>query len=390
MGLMSEYINKRMSAKELEKELLRLIGEYNHIRDTYLFVYAGAIGKPIPDIPISMDDYYIIFDILKNVESEKLDFYIETPGGSGEVVEEIVRFLRSKLDNINFVISGEAKSAGTILALSGNEILMTKSGSLGPIDAQIKIGRTVISAYDYIEWIDQKREEAEKYGKLNPLDATMVAQISPGELSLVYHALKFAEDLVVEWLSEYKFQNWEVTETRKIPVTEEIKKERAREIANELMNHGKWRTHGRSIKIEDLESIGLKITRIDDYPDIADVVYRIQTVIRLLFSTTTTYKIFATADEKIFKHAVPVGSPPKIPIKSADVAEFEVKCPRCGEVYRLYAKFVENPQIDRDFQEKGAIPFPKDNKLICDCGFEIDLTGIRNDLETKVGKKILI
>jgi len=387
MGLMSEYINKRMSAKELEKELLRLIGEYNHIRDTYLFVYAGAIGKPIPDIPISMDDYYIIFDILKNVESEKLDFYIETPGGSGEVVEEIVRFLRSKLDNINFVISGEAKSAGTILALSGNEILMTKSGSLGPIDAQIKIGRTVISAYDYIEWIDQKREEAEKYGKLNPLDATMVAQISPGELSLVYHALKFAEDLVVEWLSEYKFQNWEVTETRKIPVTEEIKKERAREIANELMNHGKWRTHGRSIKIEDLESIGLKITRIDDYPDIADVVYRIQTVIRLLFSTTTTYKIFATADEKIFKHAVPVGSPPKIPIKSADVAEFEVKCPRCGEVYRLYAKFVENPQIDRDFQEKGAIPFPKDNKLICDCGFEIDLTGIRNDLETKVGKK---
>lgn len=389
MGLMSEYINKRMSAKELENELLGLIGEYNRRRDTYLFVYAGAIGKPIPDIPISMDDYYIIFDILKDIEVKKLDFYIETPGGSGEAVEEIVRFLRSKFDNINFVISGEAKSAGTILALSGNDILMTKSGSLGPIDTQIKIGRTVISAYDYIEWINQKREEAEKYGKLNPLDATMIAQISPGELSLVYHALKFAEDLVVEWLSEYKFQNWRVTETRKIPVTEEMKKRRAREIANELMNHAKWRTHGRSIKIEDLESIGLKITRIDDYPDIADIVYRIQTVIRLLFSTTTTYKIFATADEKIFKQAVAIGSPPKIPIKSADVAEFEIKCPQCGKVYKLYAKFVENPQIDSDFQKKGSIPFPKDNKLICDCGFEIDLTEIRNDIETRIGKKIL-
>jgi len=54
MGLMSEYINKRMSAKELENELLGLIGEYNRRRDTYLFVYAGAIGKPIPDIPISI------------------------------------------------------------------------------------------------------------------------------------------------------------------------------------------------------------------------------------------------------------------------------------------------------------------------------------------------
>jgi len=389
MGLMNEYINKRMSAKELEEELLRLIGRYNHIRSTYLFVYAGAIGKPIPDVSISMDDYYLIFDILKNIESKKLDFYIETPGGSGEAVEEIVRFLRNKFENINFVISGEAKSAGTILALSGNEILMTKSGSLGPIDAQVKIGRTVISAYDYIEWIDQKREEAEKYGKLNPLDATMVAQISPGELSLVYHALKFAEDLVVEWLSKYKFQNWKETKTRKISVTEKMKKERAREIANELMNHAKWRTHGRSIKIEDLESIGLKIMKIDDYPNMAGIVYRIQTVIRLLFSTTTTYKIFATADEKIFKQAVPMGSPPKIPMKSPDVAEVEVKCPSCGKVYRVYAKFIENPQIDKDFQ-KEAIPFPEDNKLICDCGFEIDLTGIRNDIETKVGKKILI
>ena len=112
-----------------------------------------------------------------------------------------------------------------------------------------------------------------------------------------------------------------------------MKKRRAREIANELMNHAKWRTHGRSIKIEDLESIGLKITRIDDYPDIADIIYRIQTIVRLLFSTTTTYKIFATADEKIFKQAIAVSSPPKIPIKSADVAEFEIKCPRCGKVW---------------------------------------------------------
>jgi len=391
MGLMGEYINRKMSAEELEIELLRLIGEYNRIRDkdTYLFVYAGAIGKQIPDITISMDDYYIIFDMLKDVEKKELDFYIETPGGSGEAAEEIARSLRSKFDHINFVVSGEAKSAGTILALSGNDILMTKSGSLGPIDAQIKIGRTIISAYDYIEWIREKRKEAEKHGKLNPLDATMVAQISPGELSLVYYALKFAEDLVVEWLSKYKFQDWKITETRKIPVTEEMKESRAREIANALTNHGKWRTHGRSIKIEDLESIGLKITRIDDYPNIADTVYRIQTVIRLLFSNTTTYKIFATADEKIFKQAVAIGSPPKIPVKIADVAEFEVKCPQCGKVYKLYAKFVENPKIDEDLQKNGFISFPKDNKLTCDCGFEIDLMGIRNDLETRIGKKIL-
>ncbi len=393
MGLMSEYINRRMSAKEMEEELLRLIGKYNKIRNTYLFVYAGAIGKPIPDIPLSMDDYYIVFDMLKDVNSDNLDFYIETPGGSGEAVEEIVRFIRNKFSKIAFVVSGEAKSAGTILVLSGDDILMTNSGSLGPIDAQVKIGRSVISAYDYIEWVNEKREEAEKAGKLNPFNATMVAQISPGELSGVHHALKFAEELVVEWLPKYKFKNWNVTETRKIPVTDEMKRRRAEEIASELMNHARWRSHGRSIKISDLESesIGLKIIKVDDDPQLRDTVYRIQTICRLLFAGTTTYKIFATEKEKIFKQAVPVGPPPKIPAgKTPDVAEVEVKCPSCGKHHKIYAKFIPDPKIDEKFRNKGAKPFPRDNKLICDCGFEIDLSGIKNEIEARSGKKIII
>lgn len=40
--------------------------------------------------------------------------YIETPGGSGETAEEVVKFLRNNFDTVSFVVSGEAKSAGTI------------------------------------------------------------------------------------------------------------------------------------------------------------------------------------------------------------------------------------------------------------------------------------
>ncbi len=393
MGLMSEYIDRRMSAKGMEEELLRLIGKYNKVRDTYLFVYVGAFGKPIPDIPLSIDDYYIIFDMLKEVKSDNLDFYIETPGGSGEAVEEIVRFIRAKFSNIAFVVSGAAKSAGTIMVLSGDEILMTDSGSLGPIDAQVKIGRSTISASDYLEWIKEKREEAEKIGKLNPFDATMAAQISPGELRGVHHALKFAEDLVVEWLPKYKFKNWNITETRNKPVNDEMKKGRAKEIANELVKRDRWRTHGRSIKVDDLESerIGLRITKVDDDSHLSDIVYRIQTICRLLFASTTIYKIFATEKEKLFKQAILAGPSPKIPVgKVPDVAEVEVKCPSCGISYKIYAKFVQDSKIDDNFKNKGAKPFPRDNKLICNCGFEIDLSGIKNEIEARSGKKIII
>jgi hypothetical protein len=390
MGLMSEYINKKLSAADLEKELLDLINQYNDIRDTYLIVYAAAINKHIPDILLNQDDYYTIHDLLRDKNVKKLDMYIETRGGSGEAAEEIVRFLRSKFDKVSFVVAGEAKSAGTLIVLSGDEILMTDTGSLGPIDAQVKIGRSIVSAYDYIEWVKEKRKEAEEKGRLNPFDATMVAQISPGELSGVYHALKFAEDLVVEWLAKYKFKNWTVTETRGIKVDDDMRKQRAEEIAKELINHGKWRTHGRSIKIDDLEQIGLKIIRVDDDTKLKDVVYRIHTVCRLLFNTTAIYKIFATADEKIFKQAIPANQRSSIPTMAIpDVVEVEITCPKCGKKYKIYGKFIHNRKIDEEFKNKGCIPFPKDNKFVCECGYEMDLGGLRNEIEVKTGRKLV-
>lgn len=67
------------------------------------------------------------------------------------------------------MISGEAKSAGTVLALSGDEILMTNSGSLGPIDAQLKIGRSTVSAHDYLEWVDSETGRGRKNGQIEPV-----------------------------------------------------------------------------------------------------------------------------------------------------------------------------------------------------------------------------
>lgn len=394
MSLMGEYIKKRLSTADLENELLRLVKEYNEIRNTYLIIYAGAIGKAVPDIGICMDDYYILSDMLRGVTSNRLDFYIETPGGSGETAEEIVRCLRSRFDDVAFVVSGQAKSAGTLLVLSGNEIIMTESGSLGPIDAQVQIGRSRVSAYDYIEWVEEKHKEAQEEEKLNPFDATMVAQISPGEFKGVHNSLKFAEDLVIDWLPKYKFKNWNFTESRRIPVTDKMKHDRAKEIAEDLTNHGKWRTHNRSIKIRDLEEIGLRIIKADDTPKLADIIYRIQTVIRLLFINTSTYKIFATSDEKIVKQAVPTGIVSRLPgqihNEEPKVINIEIKCPKCGKEHKVYAKLKDDKRIDEEQMKKGGKPFPAENKIICECGFEIDLAGIRNEIETKTGKKIVL
>jgi ClpP class serine protease len=390
MDLMSEYLKNNWTVEQIQEELIRLVNEYNKLKDTYMLIYTGIIGKSIPDAPLTMDDYFQIYGMLKDVGSKKLDVYIETPGGSGEAAEEIVKFLRKKFDTVEFIVSGEAKSAGTLLVLSADEIWMTNSGSLGPIDAQVLIGRTIVSAFDYMEWINEKYIEAEKNKKLNPFDATLIAQISPGELKYVNNALKYAEDLVVKWLQQYKFKNWSSTETTKTPVTQVMKEKTAKKVVADFINHGKWRTHGRSIKIEDLEGeIGLKINKIDEDPKMADLIYRIQTCTRLIFSNSYIYKLFVTKEGQAYKNAFPEKFPLINPVdnlkKKPDAAELEIKCDNCEKIHQYYKSLNGQKKIP-ELEKKGYLPLPNEDKITCKCGHEINLKIVHEMIDKKLKK----
>ena len=190
------------------------------------------------------------------------------------------------------------------------------------------------------------------------------------------HSLKFAEDLVGEWLKKYKFKKWLHSNTLNKPVTEELREERAQEIAKELSDHAKWRLHERSIKIEDLKKMKLKITCLDNNPNLADIVYRIQTVCSLLFKFTPTYKIFATKDNRLFSQMF-TGKPTVIPQKEnkedCDFSTFEHKCKNCNIINKFYIKFKDDNNIDKTLQLEGFKPFPKDGIIKCDCGYDTNV-----------------
>jgi hypothetical protein len=393
-SLLNEYISKRMSAMDYEVELMRLISDYNKKKNTYLLIYAVDLDKAgsiqNADLSLIMADYHIIHELLRDFTGNALDLYLETPGGSGEAAEEIVEFLHSKFESVDFVIAGEAKSAGTLMVMSADEIYMTESGSLGPIDAQVKIGRSVVSAFDYVQWMEQKRKEAAISKQLNPVDATMIAQITPGEFEGVFHAQQFAVDRLREWLPKYKFKHWKTTETRKIEVSDEMKRQRAEEIAKKMIDHSKWRSHGRSLKIKDLEELGLRIKRIESDKALCEIVYRIKTVVKLLFGTSTHFKMFVTEHEKLFRDAFnPRAKNDMLIPTQTPIIEINFPCPKCGKQHPLYAKFGPIPQQLEQQIRKKSIKFPPDNKLTCDCGFQIDLIGVRNQLEKQIGKKMV-
>jgi hypothetical protein len=277
------------------------------------------------------------------------------------------------------------------MAMSADEIYMTDSGSLGPIDAQVRIGRSVISAFDYVNWVEEKRKEVVEGTPINAIDAAMIAQISPGEYMGVFHAQQFAVDKLKEWLPKYKFKHWEETETRKAKVTDAMKMSRAEEIANKMINHSTWRTHGKSLKISDLNEIGLRIKTFEENEQLKELVYRIKNVIKLLFGSSTNYKIFFTEDEVILQNAInhrPLSSNRQS--IQTPIAEIRVSCPKCGKQHPVYAKFGSIPVELESEMSKKSKKFPSDNLIQCDnCSFTINLTALRNQLENEIGRKII-
>ena len=398
-SILSEYISKHWGVLEFKAELKNLTRQYNTLTGRNLFVYAADFNKGRRGIDISLmqDDFYTIQDILRESDKKQIDFYIETPGGSGEVAEEIARFLHKKFSEVNFIIAGEAKSAGTILALSGDNIYMCATGSLGPIDAQIKIGRSVVSAHDYKAWVEEKRTEATNSGKLNPFDAIMVAQISPGEIYGVVNSLEFAKDLVKVWLEKYKFKNWIITRTRRETVTPEKRKQRAQEVADLLCDHTYWRTHGRSLKIDDFEDI-LLIENIDSDPQLSDIVYRIKTIIRLIFDTSTDYKLYFCEDCQIARTATLANTnltSASMPIPNKKIAVdqivLNITCHKCGKKHEIPGYFDISSEKIKQFNLPVNDKIQDDDILICDnlgCNFEINFKPLKNQIETQSNRKI--
>jgi hypothetical protein len=67
---------------------------------------------------------------------------LQSPGGSAEGAESVVKLLRDRFTDVRFIVPIAAKSAATMLALSGNAVVMDTTSELGPTDPQRVFRRT--------------------------------------------------------------------------------------------------------------------------------------------------------------------------------------------------------------------------------------------------------
>ena len=383
MGVYLEYLNKQLTFAGLTEERKRQLRRISELRGRDVLVYASDINKAKAMIAMNYSDILPITDQLANLHGERLDLILETPGGSGEVAEDIVRILRSRYEDIGIIVPGWAKSAGTIVALSADEILMSPSSALGPIDAQLLWQGKVFSAGALLEGFEKIKSEVEESGTLNKAYIPILQGISPGDLQSAENALAFSRTLVTEWLAKYKFRQWNTHSSTKQPVTQEEKENRAKDIASQLCNASKWLTHGRSIRLDDLESMGLRITDYSRNKDLGDAINRYYALLQMTFESNI-YKLFETPTSQIIRFIMQQVPPPQKEAK-ADVAIITHKCEKCGQESLIQANLGESHPL-----QTGHLPFPASNTFKCPgCGTETNLVDARRQIEAQSRKPVV-
>jgi len=384
LGIYTEYLDKKLDFDALQAERKNQLKRISEARGgRAILTYAAAMKKTNSPIGIEFGDRNHFFDQINNLNGDKIDIILETPGGFAEIVEDLVEYTRGIFSEVGIIVPGYAKSAGTIFAMAGDEILMDPTSALGPIDAQISQNGKTFSAHAFLQGLEKIKEDVDSRGVLNRAYIPILQNISPGEIQSCQNALDFSKLLVTEWLSNYKFKFWITHSSTGVPVTKEEKEERAARIADCLCDHGYWLTHGRSLTIKDLNDMRLLITDYSKDEALSDAIHRYYLLLTMTFDTTGIYKIFETIESQLYRFEIAPGGP--VPQQPVDSVIIDLECPNCKTKSKIQANFKDGVPLQKD-----AIAFPKDNMFICPrCKHKIDLSTFRGQIESQTKKKVI-
>ena len=234
------------SARYQRQELIRKIQERT---GRPLVCYVSGIRSGIDE-----DDIMPFSDILHNVPpGETLEFLLHTPGGSGDAAEKLIRTVRGKVrqGQVHIIVPDFAKSAGTLMVLGADRVVMSDMSELGPIDPQM---RFVDSGSGQVRWqpVQNYLDAYYEYSKTlteqpdNVPARMMLDRLDPVTVKLwqatVDRARQTAETLLKIGMFRDNDGNWS-------------------QAANELRDTRRWLSHSQMISWDDAKDphIGLVV-----------------------------------------------------------------------------------------------------------------------------------
>lgn len=234
----------------------QLIREINAVSGRHLICMVGGAAAPM-----EREDILAFADLLHHVpHGADVDLMLHTVGGDTDVTEKMAGMLWSrtgKEGTLRVIVPDYAKSAGTLLAIAADEIVMSDTSELGPIDPQVvrrtSSGAVTTSVQHHLD----AHEEARKALAADPSDPVAQAEFAtfdPATVRAYRAVVARASALSDTHLVRGMFRRGE-------PGTYTA-------ITRNLLDTKRWLTHGQVINSEMAADMGLNIdSRAHDDPE---------------------------------------------------------------------------------------------------------------------------
>lgn len=126
MASASPYSNRIAIYKAIEKQ-----------RGSRVLAFATG-DRPNMQAQISNDAVDLFGDHLDEIfPTKKISLILYTLGGNTMAAWNLVNMLRMFCDELEIIVPNKARSAGTLMCLGADKIVMTKQATLGPIDPSV-------------------------------------------------------------------------------------------------------------------------------------------------------------------------------------------------------------------------------------------------------------
>ncbi|OCW94229.1 hypothetical protein A9168_08370 [Macellibacteroides sp. HH-ZS] len=236
---------------------------------SYYSSFLNPYRQDCPDHPINDNDKNALMQAVYNLDKSKgLDLVLHTPGGDIAATESIIDYLHSIFNgNIRAIIPQMAMSAGSMIALSCNSIMMGKQSCLGPIDPQL--GGVACGAV--IGEFEKAKNEISTFPASIPLWQVIISKYTPTFLISCQKALDWSETLADKWIKEPN-------------------PDKKLKIIKAFTDHEDSKTHSRHFSKDKCKELGLNIEDMESDQELQDLILSLHHCYMIMLDITAIAK----------------------------------------------------------------------------------------------------